>query len=79
MIGSETLERLRIFPTWDWLMNKIKAVLIEVREDANKESTRNVKGDRIGNKALPVADTEHPRDKGNTSQSKGKACVKGEI
>ena len=26
--------------TWDWLMNKIKAVLIEVREDQNEESIR---------------------------------------
>ena len=27
--------------TWDWLMNKIKSVLIEVREDQNEESIRN--------------------------------------
>ena len=26
--------------SWDWLMNKIKAVLIEVRENANEESIR---------------------------------------
>jgi len=26
--------------SWDWLMNQIKAVLVEVREDANEESIR---------------------------------------
>ena len=63
--------------SWDWLMNKIKAVLVEVREDANEESIHA----SLQTKAKPKPDAkaavaQNPHDqettKGLTQSVKGK-------
>ena len=55
--------------TWDWLMNIIKAALVEVREDANEESIRA----SLQSKAKPKSDAKAlvAQDTGDPAASKG--------
>ena len=55
--------------TWDWLMNIIKAALVEVREDANEESIRA----SLQSKAKPKSDAKAvvAQDAGDPAASKG--------